>query len=91
MTLNCRHIEVVLKISKFSFILDQSQICISNSLRARACQSYLLIYKDAHFSIGLQTDFANVCTYSYAISKQIKLELPVWCQMKDLFKRFPMV
>ena len=47
-------VEVIWKIFKFSFILDQSQICISNGLGARACQSYLLICKNAHFSMGLQ-------------------------------------
>ena len=69
---------MILKIYKFSFILDQSKLCTSNGLGARACQSYVLICKNAHFSIGLQTDNGNVSTYSYAISKQIKLELPDW-------------
>ena len=68
-------LEVILKIFEFSFILDQSQICISNGLGDRACQSYLLICKNAHFSIGLQTDNGNVFAHSTAISKQIKLEL----------------
>ena len=81
-------VEVILKIFKFSFILDQSQICISNGLGARACQSDLVICKNAHFSMGLQTDNDNVSTLSYAISKRIKLELPDWSQMKDLFKSF---
>ena len=31
-------VEVIWKIFKFSFILDQSQICISNGLGARALQ-----------------------------------------------------
>ena len=84
-------VEVIWKIFKFSFILDQSQICISNGLGARACQSYLLICKNAHFSMGLQTENGNVFTLSYAISKWIKLELPDWSQMKDLFKSFLMV
>ena len=69
-------VEMILKIFKFSFILDQSQICISNGLGARASQSYLLICKNGHFSIGLQTEYGNVSTHSYAISKRIKLELP---------------
>ena len=75
-------------IFKFSFILDLSQICISNGLGARACQSYLLICKDAHFSIGMQTDNGNVFTHSHIISKRIKLELPDWSQVKNLFKNF---
>ena len=79
-------VEMIWKIFKFSFILDQSQICISNGLGARACQSYLLICKNAHFSMGLQTENGNVFTHSYAISKRIKLEFPDWSQMKDLFK-----
>jgi len=69
-------VEVILKIFEFSFILDQSQIFISNGLGARACQSDHLICKNAHFSMGLQTDNSNVSTLSYAISKRIKLELP---------------
>ena len=69
-------VEVILKIFKFSFILDQSQICISIGLGARVCRSCLLICKNAHFSMRLQTDNGNVYTHSYAISKQIKLELP---------------
>ena len=84
-------VEVNLKIFKFSFILDQSQTCISNGLGARACQSYLLICKNAFFSMGLQTDYCNVFTVSSAISKRIKLELPDWSQMKDLFKSFQTV
>ena len=36
--------------------------------------------------MGLQTDNGNVFTLSSAISKQIKLELPDWSQMKDLLK-----
>ena len=81
-------VEVILKIFKFSFILNQSQICISNRLGARACQNYLLISKNAHFSMGLQKDNGNVSTHSYAIPKRIKLEFPDWSQMKDLFKSF---
>ena len=38
--------------------------------------------------MGLQTDTGNVFADSYAISEQIKLELPDWSQMKDLFKSF---
>ena len=81
-------VEVLSKIFKFSFILDQSQICTTNGLGARACQSYLPISKNAHFSMGLQTDNGNVSTLSYAISKQIKLELPDKSQKKNLFKSF---
>ena len=81
-------VEVIWKIFKFSFILDQSQICISNGLGARACQSYLLICKNAHFSMGLQTEKGNVSTYSHAISKWIKLELPYWSLIEGFFKSF---
>ena len=83
--------KVILNIFKSSFILDQSQICISSGLGARACQSYLLICNNAHFSMGLQTENGNVFTHSYAISKRIKLELLDWSQMKDIFKSFLMV
>ena len=58
-----------------------------NGLGARACQSNL-ICKNAHFSMGLQTDNVNFSTHSYAISKRIKLELQDFNQMKDLFKSF---
>ena len=68
--------EMILKVFKFSFILDQSQICISNGLGARVCQTYLLIYKNAYFSMRLQTDNGNVFTPFNAIIKRIKLELP---------------
>ena len=57
-------------------------------LGARACQSYLLICKNAHFSIGLQTEKGNVSTYSHAISKWIKLELPYWSLIEGFFKSF---
>ena len=50
-----------------------------------------LICKNAHFSMGLQTENGNVFTHSYAISKRIKLEFPDWSQMKDLFKSSLMV
>ena len=81
-------VETILKIFKFSFILDQSPICISNGLGARACQSYILICKNTHFPMGLQTENGNVFTHSYAISKQMKLKLPDWSQIKNLFKSF---
>ena len=84
-------IKVILKIFKSSFNLDQFQICISNGLGARACQSCLLICVNAHFSMGLQADNGNVSVLSHVISKRIKLELPDWSQMIDLFKRFIMV
>ena len=48
--------------------------CISNGLGARACQSYLLICKNARFSMGLQTDYGKVFTHSFAISIIARLE-----------------
>ena len=38
--------------------------------------------------MGLQTNNGKISTISHAISKQIKLELPDWRQIKDLFKSF---
>ena len=38
--------------------------------------------------MGLEIDKGNISTHSYAISKQIKLEMPDWSQMKDLFESF---
>ena len=67
---------VILNIFIFFFILDQSHIHISNGLGTKVCQTYVLICKNAHFSMVLQTDNCNISIYSYAISKQIKLELP---------------
>ena len=79
---------MILKIFKFSFILDQSQVFISNGLGARASQNDLLICKSAHFLIGLQSDKWHISTISHAISKRIKLELPDWSQTENLFKSF---
>ena len=67
---------MILNIFIFFFILDQFHIHISNGLGAKVCQTYNLICKNAYFSMQLQTDNCNVSIYSYAISKQIKLELP---------------
>ena len=39
----------------------------------------------------LQTDKGNVSTHFYSLFKQIKLELPDWSHMKDLFKSFLLV
>ena len=74
---------MILKIFEFSFILDQCRVCISNCLEARDCQSEPQFWKNAYFSIGLQTDNGNVFTHSYAISKQMKLELPELSQLND--------
>ena len=43
-------VEVIWKIFEFSFILDQSQICISNGLGARALQREALFCWNAHFT-----------------------------------------
>ena len=40
-------IEMIWKIFKFPFNLDQSQVCISKGLEARALQSEALICKNA--------------------------------------------
>ena len=57
-------VQLILKIFEFSFILDQSQVCISNRLGDRACQSEPLFCKNAHFSIGLQ-NWKWQCFYSF--------------------------
>ena len=46
-------VEVILKIFEYSFIPDQSQVCISNRLEVRACQSELLFFKNALFFNGI--------------------------------------
>ena len=42
-------LKMFLKIFEFSFILDQSQVCSSNGLNVRACQSELIFCSNAFF------------------------------------------
>ena len=63
------HIE---KFFKKSFILDLSQVCISNGLGARALQREALLHRDCKTEIG------NAFTQTDAISKQIKIAVPDW-------------
>ena len=49
--------KVFLKIFKRSFILDQSQLCISNSLEARACQSEGSFAKMLIFHMDCEIEF----------------------------------
>ena len=74
-------VEVIWKIFEFSFILDQSQICISNGLRAKMH----FFHKDC------ETEMGKVFTQTNAISKQRQIAIPDWRQMKDFFKSFQMV
>ena len=84
-------IETFWKIFKKSFNLDQSQVCISNGLEARALQRQALICKNAIFHRDCKTGKGKVFIQTNAISKRIKIELPDWRQMKDLFKGFQTV
>ena len=47
--------------------------------------------KILNFQQDCKTENGNVFTLFYAISKRIKLEIPDWSQMKDLFEIFKMV
>ena len=54
---------------KFSFNLDQSQVCISNSLEARALQREELFCQNAYFYRDCKTKMGNVFIQTNAISK----------------------
>ena len=84
-------IETFWKIFKKSFNLDQSQVCISNGLEARALQRQALICKNAILHRDCKTGKGKVFIQTNAISKRIKIELPDWRQMKDLSKGFQTV
>ena len=74
------------KIFERSFILDHSQLCISNGLEATACQSEGSFAKMLIFHRDCETEIRYVCTQSNTIPKRIKLEIPDCSQMKDLFQ-----
>ena len=59
-----------------SFILEQSQVCISNGLEARALQRRVLICKNAILDRDCKTGKGKVFIQTNAISKRIKIELP---------------
>ena len=74
-----------MKIFEFSFILDQPQVCISNRLGDRACQSEPLFCKNAHFSIGLKVCFFFIRVVEM---KRIELEICFWRHFKENLKLF---
>ena len=61
-----------MKILRKSFISDQSQVCISNGLEARALQSEALICKNAVLHRDCKTEMGKVFTQTNAISKRKK-------------------
>ena len=61
-------IQVILKIFKFSFNLDQSQVCISNRLKVTACQSQPLFW--AHDKI--LNHWKNSLSFLY-LMKRLKI------------------
>ena len=73
---------------EFSFIQDQFQICNSNRLKVRARQSELLLFKTFWIQLNCKIEYDNVFIHSFAISKQIKLELPATSHLKDLSQIF---
>ena len=83
--------ETFWKIFKKSFNLDQSQVCISNGLEAKALQREALICKNAILHRDCKTRMGKVFTQTNAISKRIKIELLDWRQMKELLKGFETV
>ena len=83
--------EIFSKIFKFSFILEQSQICNSNRLKVRARQSELLLIKTFWVQLNCKIEYGNVFIHSYAISKRIKLEWLATWHLKHLLHSFQMV
>ena len=75
-------VKMILKIFKFSFILDQSQICISNRLEVRAFQKEVLICENAFIHRDCITGIGNVFTQTDTISKRKKIAILAWRQMK---------
>ena len=70
-------LEMISKIFEFSFILDQSQVCSSNGLGVRACQTLTYYFAERFFfQSNHRNEHGNDFTYSFVISKQIKLEYP---------------
>ena len=75
-------LRVIFMIFEFSVILDQSKVCSSNDLRVGVNYHGLRVGvhyqfdKMLFFYLNHWTEYCNVFTYSYAISKQIKLEYP---------------
>ena len=78
------------KIFKKSFNLDQSQVCISNGLGARALQREALICENTLLYRDCETEMGNVFIQTNAISKRKKIAIPAWRQMKVLLKGFQM-
>ena len=66
-------VQPILKIFEFPFILDQSQVCISNGLGARALQREAKM----HFlHMNCKTEIGNIFTQTDAICKQKKIAMP---------------
>ena len=78
------------KIFKKSVNLDQYQVCISNSLGARALQREALIYENAFLYRDCEIEMGNVFIQTNAISKPKKIAIPAWRQMKVLSRGFQM-
>ena len=76
------------KISEYSFIQDQSQICNSNRLKVRARQSELLLFRTFWIQLNCKIEHGNVFIHSCAISKWIKLKPPATSHLKDLLQIF---
>ena len=79
------------KIFKKSFNLDQSQVCVSNGLEARAPQREALFSENAFLHRDCETEMGKVFTQTNAIPKRIKIAIRDWRQMKVLSKGFQMI
>ena len=71
--------------------VDQSQVCISNGLEARALQREALICKNTILHRDCKTKMGKVFTQINAISTRKKIELSNRRQMKVLAKGFQIV
>ena len=73
---------------KIALIWDQSGICSSNGLEARALQREALFFENAFLHRDCKTKMSSVFIQTNAISKRKKIALPDWCQIKVLSKGF---
>ena len=73
-----------------SFKPDQSKLCISNGLKARALQRKMIICLNAFLYKDCKSEMGNIFIQTNTISKWKKVAIPDWRQMKVLSKGFQM-
>ena len=64
----------ILKIFEFSFIQDQSQVCISNGLKVIAHQSETLIILNSFSLMELWKRFLTIFTLFFTTPKRLKIK-----------------